>query len=141
MSKRPKLVAFTPERGRRIRKNSGGVHTSIIQGNQRPRGSGGSSSVQLVETPSTIAQNASASCTIYRIISGTPTSQTDTITVINPWPFTIPAGMRVLATQDTFGDWYAVHPGVTDVRWVDPDLQQTRNGSSYTNIDTAVDCP
>ena len=107
----------------------------------RVRGGRSGGASNLVQTSGTIAQNASATCTIYRIISGTPTSQTDTISVINPWPFTIPSGMRILATQDTYGDWYAVHPGIINVRWDDPDLEQTLDGSIYTNIDTAVDCP
>jgi hypothetical protein len=37
MRKKTKLVAFTLERARRIRKNSGGVHTSIVDQNTRPR--------------------------------------------------------------------------------------------------------
>lgn len=102
---------------------------------------GGGGSSNLVQTTGTIAQNASGTCTIYRIISGTPTSQSDTISVLNPWPFTIPSGMRILANQDTYGDWYAVHPGITNVRWIDPDLEQTLDGTTYTNIDTAVTCP
>lgn len=37
MAKKPKVVGFTPERGRRVRKNAGGVHTGIIQQDTRPR--------------------------------------------------------------------------------------------------------
>lgn len=38
------------------------------------------------------------------------------------------------------GIYYAIGPYVVNVRWDDPDLEQTRDGSTYTNIDTAEDC-
>lgn len=36
--------------------------------------------------------------------------------------------------------YYAITPYVVDVRWSDPKLEQTKNGSTYTTIDTAEDC-
>lgn len=36
--------------------------------------------------------------------------------------------------------YYAITPYVVDVRWVDPDLEQSKDGTNYTNIDTAEDC-
>ena len=38
------------------------------------------------------------------------------------------------------GIYYAIGPYVVNVRWDDPDLEQTRDGTTYTNIDTAEDC-
>lgn len=41
MVRKPKLVAFTPQIGRRIKKNAGGTHTSIIGVDTKPRNTGG----------------------------------------------------------------------------------------------------
>lgn len=38
------------------------------------------------------------------------------------------------------GIYYAIGPYVVNVRWDDPNLEQTRDGTTYTNIDTAEDC-
>ena len=39
------------------------------------------------------------------------------------------------------GEYYALGPYVTQVRWDDPDLEYSRDGSTtWINIDTAEDC-
>lgn len=38
------------------------------------------------------------------------------------------------------GTYYAIGPYVVDVRWDSPDLEQTKDGTTYTNIDTAETC-
>lgn len=38
------------------------------------------------------------------------------------------------------GEYYAIGPYVVNVRWVDPVLEQTKDGTNYTTIDTAVNC-
>lgn len=39
------------------------------------------------------------------------------------------------------GEYYALGPYVTRVRWDDPDLEYSRdNATTWTNIDTAEDC-
>lgn len=49
------------------------------------------------------------------------------------------SGRRGICVKD--GSTYrAVTPYVVDVRWQAPDLEQTKDGTNYTNIDTAVDC-
>ena len=83
----------------------------------------------------------SATCTEYKIASGTLTTNTDTITVKNIWPFAIPASMYILAAKEQItGEWVAIHPGVIDVQWDSPDLEQTLDGSTYAIIDTAEVC-
>jgi len=37
-------------------------------------------------------------------------------------------------------DYYALGPYVVGVAWVDPTLRQTKDGTTYTTIDTAEDC-
>ncbi|QDV23425.1 hypothetical protein [Aureliella helgolandensis] len=36
--------------------------------------------------------------------------------------------------------YYSIGPYVTRVRWADPDLEYTKDGTNWTNIDTAEDC-
>ena len=108
----------------------------------------GSSDSKIVQTPGGgIAARSgttvgSASCTEFKIDSGTTlATNTNTITVKNIWPFAIPASMYIKAHLESIsGEWIAEHPGVIDVQWDDPDLEQTLDGSTYTNIDTAEDC-
>ncbi len=115
----------------------------LVRGN-----GGGSSGCKIVQTPvGGIAARSgttvgSASCTEFKINSGTTlATNTDTITVKNIWPFAIPASMYIKAHLESIsGEWIAEHPGVIDVQWDDPDLEQTLDGSTYTNIDTAEDC-
>jgi len=40
------------------------------------------------------------------------------------------------------GNYYALGPYVTAVRWDDPDLEFSRdNATTWINVDTAEDCP
>lgn len=113
----------------------------------RVRG-GGKASTKIVLTPGGgIAARSgttvsSASCTEYKIVSGTLTTNTNSLTVYNIWPFAIPASMYIKATKESIsGFWLAEHPGVVDVQWDDPDLEFTRDGSTWINIDTPEECP
>lgn len=84
---------------------------------------------------------SSASCTEYKLASGTLTTNTNSQTVYNPWPVAIPASYYIMAQKEQLsGYWIALFPGVLNVRWVDPDLEQTLDGSTYSNIDTAEAC-
>lgn len=109
--------------------------------------SGAGAGVKVVQTPGGgIAARSgttvgSGTCTEFKINSGTLTTNTNTITVKNIWPFAIPASMYIVAVKETISsEWVAVHPGVIDVQWVSPDLEQTLDGSTYANIDTAEVC-
>lgn len=113
----------------------------------RPPGGGGSSTARLFMSPGGgIAARAgttlsSATCTQQKIVSGTLTAEATTAAVYNPWPVAIPASYPFLAQKELgSGEWIALVPGVLDVRWVDPKLEQTSDGTTYTTIDTAVDC-
>jgi hypothetical protein len=110
-------------------------------------GSGGGASAKIVQTPGGgIAARSgtsvsSASCTEFKIAGGTLATNTDTLTVYNPWPFAIPGSFYIVATQEAInGDWLAVHPGIVDVQWNNPTLQQTYDGSTLQTIDTAETC-
>jgi len=110
-------------------------------------GSTGGGAAKIVQTPGggiaarTGTTVSNATCTEFRITSGALASNTKTLTVHNIWPFAIPANMYILAAQESLnGDWLAVHPGVVDVQWNSPDLEQTYDGSTLQNIDTAVVC-
>lgn len=49
------------------------------------------------------------------------------------------SGRRGLCVKD--GSTYrAVSPYLVDVRWDDPDLEQSKDGTNYTNIDTTEEC-
>ena len=110
------------------------------------RSSKGGGSAKLVLATSGIPARSgttvgSATCTEYKIVGSTLTTNTETITVKNIQAEAIPSGLYVFAVKEALsGFWIAQHPGVLNVRWNDPDLQQTKNGTSYTNIDTAEDC-
>ena len=113
----------------------------------KPRGGGGGGSAKIVQTPGGgIAARSgttagSATCTEFKLSGSTITTNTDTITVYNIWPFAIPASMYILATKELLSNqWIALHPGVIDVRWDSPDLEETLDGTNYVNIDTAEVC-
>lgn len=111
-------------------------------------GAGTTAGVKIVQTPGGgIAARSgttvgSATCTEYKINSGTTlATNTSTVTVKNIWPFAIPASMYIMAVKETISsEWVAVHPGVIDVQWTSPDLEQTLDGSNYSTIDTAEVC-
>lgn len=83
-----------------------------------------------------------ASCTEYKLVAGVLTTNSTSKDVYNPWPVDIPNSYPIVASQESLtGFWIAQFPGVIDVRWIDPDLEQTLDGTNYDNIDTAEDCP
>lgn len=85
---------------------------------------------------------SSGSCVEYKVVAGVLTSNVDTVLVYNPWPVAIPGSFFFLATKEQLtGLWMAQIPGVLNVRWDDPDLEQTLDMVNYANIDTAVTCP
>lgn len=103
-------------------------------------GSAGGS--RIVQTPGggIAASWGSASCAEYKLSAGSPVATGANLTVYNPWPFQLPASMYVVANQELGNAWVAVHPGVIDVRWISPNLEQSRNGTTYLNIDQAEAC-
>ena len=122
----------------------------VLQPVSKPRlivGSGATSGTKIVLTPGggiaavSGATVSNADCTEYSIVSGTLTTNTVTVNVKNIWPFAIPGSMYIIAAQESIGlEWIAIHPGIVDVQWTSPDLEQTLDGSTYTNIDTAEVC-
>lgn len=109
---------------------------------------GGSGSCKLVVTPiGGIAARvstavSSATCNLVGITSGTIGTTSGSITVYNPWPIAIPASYYVVAKQESeTGTWLADFPGLLNVRWSSPNLEQTVDGGTYSTIDTAEECP
>lgn len=52
----------------------------------------------------------------------------------------LPIGGRGICIEAA-GSYYALTPFVSDVRWNDPDLEQSKDGgTTYTNIDTTEEC-
>ena len=123
----------------------GSADTEYPEG--RVRGGGNNSNTRIFQTPGggiaarTGTTVSSATCTEFKIASGSLTTNTTTQTVYNIWPVAIPASYYIKATKESAsGQWIAEFPGVVNVRWVDPILEQTWDGSNYSTIDTAVDC-
>lgn len=85
---------------------------------------------------------SSATCTEYKLVSGTLTTNTETETVYNPWPVAIPAGYYIVAQQEQISsEWIALFPGIVDVRYVhDTALEQSLDKVNYTNIETPQVC-
>lgn len=114
----------------------------------RAKGGGGSSEAAIVKTSGSGIgalsgdTPGSATCTGYQVGSGGDLETSgENPTVYNPWPVAIPPNYYVLAMLEKSSEkWVVVWPGLLNVRWVDPDLEQTLDGSTYTNIDTAEDC-
>lgn len=116
------------------------------QRSRQPRFVGGSGA-KLVKTPGGgIAARSgttvsSAACDETKIESGSLVSNAVSLTVLNPWPIAIPANYYIVAVLEQLtGEWIAQFPGVLNVRWVDPKLEQTSDGATYSTIDTAVNC-
>lgn len=85
---------------------------------------------------------SSGSCTEYKIVAGVLTTNTNSVTIHNPWPVAIPGSYYITAVKEKVtGFWIAQFPGVVDVNWNSPDLRQTLDGTNYTTIDTATACP
>jgi len=113
----------------------------------RPSSGSGGSAAKLFMTPGGgIAARSgttvsAATCTEYKIVTGTLTTNTTTASVYNPWPVAIPASYPILAQKEhVSGEWVALFPGIVDVRWVDPKLEQSLDKTTYTTIDTAEAC-
>jgi len=111
------------------------------------RGQGSTASLKLFLTPGggiaarSSTTVSSATCTEYKIVGTTLTTNTNTQSVYNPWPVAIPASYYITAIKESVsGFWIAQFPGIVNVRWVDPDLEQTLDGTNYANIDTAEAC-
>lgn len=114
-------------------------------------GSGGSSiasGVKLVKTPAGSPVQArsgdtvyGALCTEYKMSGTTLVTNTVTLTAHNPWPIDIPADYYITVVKEQITEkWIMQFPGLLNVRWVDPVLEQTVNGTTYSNIDTAEEC-
>lgn len=110
-------------------------------------GGGSGSECQLFLTPGGgIAARSgttvsSATCTEYKLVGSTLTTNTATQTVYNPWPVAIPGTFYITATKEAItGLWIAEFPGVLNVQWATPNLRQTLDGTNYSNIDTAETC-
>ena len=103
-----------------------------------PRGSG---SLRVYLYTLTAAMGSgSGTATIRTLADDTEiaTSQTvvDTLGLFNG----LAVGQRGICVKSG-GDYYAIGPYVTKVRWDDPDLEYTKdNDTTWVNIDTAEDC-
>lgn len=84
----------------------------------------------------------SASCDVQKATGGTLSSNAESLTVYNPWPIVIPGNYYLLAVQEALTNkWLANFPGVLDVRYVlDTALEQTLDGTNYTNIESPELC-
>lgn len=81
-------------------------------------------------------------CNVLQIESNLIGATGESITVYNPWPVSIPQDYYILATKENESNfWIAEFPGLLNVRWTSPYLEQTINGSTYSVIDTAEECP
>lgn len=107
----------------------------------------GSAGAKLIKTPPAgIAGRIgtavpSAVCAEFKIVAGVLTATGETLTAYNPWPISIPADYYVTAVQEQISlEWIIQFPGLLNVRWLDPNLEQTSNGNTYNVIDTAVNC-
>jgi hypothetical protein len=84
----------------------------------------------------------SATCNKVGLTGTTLGTTSGNITVYNPWPVAIPAAYYLMAKREAeTGYYFADFPGVINVRWDSPDLEQTLDGTNYLNIDTAEACP
>lgn len=84
---------------------------------------------------------SSATCTVYKFVGGTLTTDSTTETVYNPWPVAIPAAFYMIGIKElSTNEWVAMSPGIIDVRWSDPNLEQTLDKATYATIDTLVEC-
>lgn len=124
----------------------GGNDREYVEGRVRGGGGGASDSKIFLTDGSGITARSgttvgSGTCTEFKLVSTTLTTNTNTVTVVNIWPFAIPANTYLLAVRERLSKaWVAVHPLVMNVRWVSPDLEQTFDGTNYVTIDTAEPC-
>lgn len=107
----------------------------------------GASDAKLVTVPSGgIAAKSgstvsSGTATEQKITGSTVGTNTSTLTLFNPWPFALPQNMLIVALKERVSSkWIALHPGVVDVQWNNPDLEQTYDGAAMLNVDTAEVC-
>jgi hypothetical protein len=109
-------------------------------------GSGGGSTVLVLTPGGGIAARsgttvASATCSKIGLTGTTLGATSGTIEVWNPWPMGIPGSFYILAKREAeTGFYFADFPGVLNVRWDSPDLEQTWNMAGYSVIDTAEEC-
>jgi hypothetical protein len=107
VARKPRVVGFTPERGRRIRKQAGGVHTSIVSQDTRPRGS--SSGLRFYRLMEDVSGNGLFYAKLTDVSNTTPASDA-TWTQVRNWDTLLNgalAGSRYLFGQ-VDGEWVVV---------------------------------
>lgn len=145
----PEIWGFTRSTAARLVAMAGAPVTLRPPQTQRSRQPRmiGSAGAKLIKTPPAgIAGRIgtavpSAVCAEFKIVAGELTGTGEDLDVMNPWPVDIPGDYYVTAVQEQITlQWLVQFPGLLNVRWLDPNLEKTSNGDTYTNIDTAVNC-
>lgn len=107
---------------------------------------GGASNAKLVLASGGIPARSgttvgSESCTEYKIVGNTLTTNTESLTVKNITLVAIPAGQYLFAVQESITNfWIAVHPGIIDLRLDGTALQYTLDGVTWETWHTGTEC-
>ena len=84
----------------------------------------------------------SASCTEWKIVGSTLTTNTETIIVKNVDAVALPGDTYLLAVKESISDFYiAQHPGIINLRLSGSNLQYTLDGTTWTTWTTGTTCP
>ena len=83
-----------------------------------------------------------ATCTEYKITSGSYATNTNTLTVSNLSAVAVPSGMVVLASREIITNIWCVEPAIVDLRLSGSTLQYTLDGTNWVTWHTGdTECP
>ena len=108
------------------------------------RASGGGATVHLVNTGSGITARSgttagSGTVTICKLVSGTITTTSSTVTAYNLAEVAVPGSCSTTIRKEKFGSFIVDPPAVTDIR-VDSTTLQLRRNCDWTTWHTGEDC-
>jgi hypothetical protein len=142
------LTSNTSGRGRIIRKETGSVPYDTVGLIHISSSSVTEAGVKIVQSPvGGIAARSGTtvsfgSCTEYKIVTGTLTTNTNTINVYNLNPIAVPASYYIIAIQEVItNQWIAQVPGIINLRLSGSNLQYTLDGTNWTTWTTGTTCP
>ena len=83
----------------------------------------------------------SATCTEYKMASGSYATNTTTLTVLNHSAVAVPSGMVLMASYEGITGTWGVEPAIVGLRLNTGNLQYTVDGTTWVTWETTTACP
>lgn len=144
----PMVDAWTVEPGGSLFIAAGAddIEDDVMRAFVATGGSGEGGSVIAVANSGIAARSGttpgSASCTEYKVVSGSLVTNTNTFTVLNISLFAIPSGAFIVANKERISGQWVTQAVINGLRYQSPNLQYSIDGSTWVTFATATtSCP